>query len=395
MRRRALLVLVVGSLLVLFGSLPASASPGIVTKSLCGLDGCHNHVGYATFADWHDSHRTGALSIACETCHPNNHTAGGPPSAPDATYTLSESCLPCHVGKVLAPAHGTAALPGCASCHYPAGTVTGHVYGTGGALEGVSVTVGSRAAVLTYAGGQYLAANVPVGTYDVRFEAPGHVTRTVTDVVVADGGIAVRDVTLLPLAVPDTHAPLTTSDAVSTYVGTAVVRLSAIDSGGAGVAHTYFRLDGASPAEGPEVSTSMPGAHSLEFWSVDGSGNEEVHHTTTFSVMAPGPTPTWITIVAAATGARRGATVILSGQVSDVRLVGRIIVVYVQRPGKAYWSYSSNRVVYSRYGVPSWQYKYLFKSTLPLGTYRYKAVVPAYPGFATSATASSVSVRLR
>jgi hypothetical protein len=42
---------------------------------------------------------------------------------------------------------------------------------------------------------------------------------------------------------------------------------------------------------------------------------------------------------------------ILFGDVSHAGLGGRIIVVLARRPGKAHWSYSSNRTAYSLYGV--------------------------------------------
>ena len=326
---------------------------------------------------------------------PNNHTSSGPPSAPNSTYSLPEACLPCHVGKELAPAHAAGGVTSCGTCHYPAGSVTGYVYGTSGALEGVTVEIGASRTARTYAGGQYVAANVPVGTYDLTFSAPGYVSRTVTGVAVTDGGTAARSVTLDPVAVPDTSAPVTTCDASGPYTGSAAVTLAALDAGGSGVAHTWFRLDGAAPVEGTTVTVNGPGSHTLEYWSVDRAGNEETHHTAIFTVVEPGPAATWLTILASATSARRGQTVVLSGTLSDPTLVGRIVVVYVQRPGRAYWTYSSNRVAYSRYGVSSWQYKYLFKSGMPLGTYRFKAALPAGGGFAGSVTPNIVSVRLR
>ncbi|HEX9094372.1 MAG TPA: FG-GAP repeat protein, partial [Coriobacteriia bacterium] len=90
--------------------------------------------------------------------------------------------------------------------------------------------------------------------------------------------------------------------------------------------------------------------------------------------------PTSITIQTNATTSRIGGIPILSGLVTPSSLVGKNIVVYVRKPGKAYWTYSSNRTVYSRYGIPSWQYKYYFKPGMAKGIYVYKAFVPTMPG---------------
>jgi hypothetical protein len=80
-------------------------------------------------------------------------------------------------------------------------------------------------------------------------------------------------------SVSDTIAPSTTSNAVANYTGSASIHLTATDNaGGAGVAATYYKLDGGAQTGGTNVSTSVTGAHTLEFWSVDGDGNEELPH---------------------------------------------------------------------------------------------------------------------
>jgi hypothetical protein len=105
--------------------------------------------------------------------------------------------------------------------------------------------------------------------------------------------------------------------------------------------------------------------------------------------------PTTITINASATTAHTGNVPILSGAVTPIGMVGRNIVVYVKKPGKAYWTYSSNRTAYLLSGHAAWQYKYYFKPGMTKGTYLYKAVVPAYLAFATSTSPTTVSIRLK
>ena len=90
-----------------------------------------------------------------------------------------------------------------------------------------------------------------------------------------------------PVAPPtDVTAPVTTSDAKATYVSTATIKLTATDAG-SGVATTYYRLDGGAQMTGTSVTTSVLGAHTLQFWSVDAAGNTELFKTAAFTVNAP------------------------------------------------------------------------------------------------------------
>ncbi|MBI5232462.1 MAG: hypothetical protein HY876_09905 [Coriobacteriales bacterium] len=73
----------------------------------------------------------------------------------------------------------------------------------------------------------------------------------------------------------DTTAPTTTSNTQSTYLGSAAINLTAADAGGAGVAATYYSLDGGAQQMGTSVTVATSGPHVLEFWSVDHSGNVE------------------------------------------------------------------------------------------------------------------------
>ena len=86
--------------------------------------------------------------------------------------------------------------------------------------------------------------------------------------------------------VVDVTAPVTTSDAKATYVSTASIKLTATDAG-SGVASTYYKLDGGAQTAGTTIACNTLGAHSIEFWSVDGAGNSETHKTAAFSVNAP------------------------------------------------------------------------------------------------------------
>lgn len=86
---------------------------------------------------------------------------------------------------------------------------------------------------------------------------------------------------------PDTVPPTTTSNALTSYVGPANISLSAVDDpGGSGVARTFFRLNGVD-FEGRVVVASRVGTNTLEYWSVDASGNVEPRNVRTFTVAEP------------------------------------------------------------------------------------------------------------
>jgi hypothetical protein len=86
-----------------------------------------------------------------------------------------------------------------------------------------------------------------------------------------------------PSTTTDTVAPVTTSNAKTSYRGSAVITLKAADAG-AGVYRIYYRLDGGKVMIGTRISVAKAGRHTLEFWSVDKAGNIEKHHIVRFSI---------------------------------------------------------------------------------------------------------------
>lgn len=125
-----------------------------------------------------------------------------------------------------------------------------------------------------------------------------------------------------------------------------------------------------------------------------------VNHAISATFAVDSITPTSITIKSAATVTTIGKTVALSGAVTPTGMIGANIVVYVMKPDRPYWSYSSNRTVYGLGGSPAWLYKYYFKPGMARGYYRFKAVAPApgFPssaGFATSTSPTTVTIRVR
>jgi len=100
-----------------------------------------------------------------------------------------------------------------------------------------------------------------------------------------------------------------------------------------------------------------------------------------------------ITIGTGRQAAHRGQAVALFGHAAPDEATGLTITVYVRKPGRKYWTYSSSRVVYASNGRAAWQYVYRFKPKAAKGRYEFRAV---YADGATRATLSrAVGVRVK
>jgi len=169
-----------------------------------------------------------------------------------------------------------------------------------------------------------------------------------------------------PAPVPDTAAPVTTSDAKSTYVSSAVIKLSATDN--VGVAHTYYVVNGGDQVEGTTVSLTATGTYTLEFWSVDAAGNVEDANTVSFTITAPVVVPTPVNTITIASSARyvsEDHSVRLSGALAPAP-VGAKVALYVKKPGSTRWVRVGYATVSS---TGAWTYKYTPRNS---GTYQFQ-----------------------
>lgn len=94
----------------------------------------------------------------------------------------------------------------------------------------------------------------------------------------------------------DEAAPVTSSNARATYVGTARIALTVTDAyPSSGSWTTYYRIDGAPAVAGTLITIAGPAAgtssHAIEFWSVDTAGNMETPHKTASLQIAADTTP--------------------------------------------------------------------------------------------------------
>jgi hypothetical protein len=89
--------------------------------------------------------------------------------------------------------------------------------------------------------------------------------------------------------------------------------------------------------------------------------------------------PSTITISTNRTSVTIGGVATLSGFITpSPAMVGQIMHVDVKKPGRSYWTYSSNRgVLLNPSGQAAWSYKYLFKTGMTKGTYAFRAVYDA------------------
>ncbi len=207
-----------------------------------------------------DGHAQGD-SASCYECHGNAYTVGG-----SNVHNPGSSGLEAPVGVAAIASDTVAPVTTADLTAAPAGIISLVATDTG---VGVDVTYFTLDGGDLSVGTQVLAATE--GTHTVQYWS----TDTAANVETTNTAIFYVDRT----------APLTTSDALPSYAGTATIGLSAADeAGGSGVAATWFRMDGGVDTTGSVVITDAIGAHTLEFWSVDNAGNVEATQTATFTV---------------------------------------------------------------------------------------------------------------
>ena len=91
----------------------------------------------------------------------------------------------------------------------------------------------------------------------------------------------------------DRTAPATTARLVPSYPSIGSILLTATDSGGSGVAQTFYSLDGGASNVGVTAAVVGAGPHRLEYRSVDVAGNSETSHTLDFTLAAGSSLPVY------------------------------------------------------------------------------------------------------
>jgi len=247
----------------------------------CTASGCHDanvKVTHAGGPGCVACHAVGTTpSFVCAECHPGSQHA--------AVHVSTESCDPCHTVANIMSIHAD----DCTTCHpTPAGgmTWTGSCSQTGCHI-------------------------------DVHAAEQSHKTRhNVDDDCWGCHGDWSGTCTEPACHSYDRTAPVTTSDAASTYWGDATIVLSATDAG-KGVRATYHRVDGGELRSGTTVAIPAPASgsarHTVEYWSTDLAFNTEAHHLADVTVNSPGADTTPPTTTSNAVSTYSGAaTIVLS-----------------------------------------------------------------------------------
>jgi P pilus assembly chaperone PapD len=179
----------------------------------------------------------------------------------------------------------------CSGCHSgPALTVTATQTSNNGVTAAYNVTAPGAYYIAVFDGSTKVAQITGASGTAALTVAHTYTLRAVEGPTTSSGYGQLVVTPVAPIVTPpaDTVAPVTTSDALSTYVSSAAIHLTATDNaGGSGVAATYYILDGGAQTTGTLVNISALGSHTLKFWSVDVAGNVEAQKTASFTITSP------------------------------------------------------------------------------------------------------------
>jgi hypothetical protein len=289
---------------------------------------CHTDPFVAVHPDTVDHSQAIQISVDCDGCH------GGPPPVVDpADPKVHDACLTCHDGNggLISLATGNTAPNECITCH---GNDIATLHSSSSATH--EATPGSQN-VLVFAEGMHDGAMIGDGTVLIAcntchstnlgnihnnncstchsgapspYETIGgswaggcqqggcHTTyHDDASLKHQPFGNDNNDCTLCheasSWAVPptncanchvtnysnDTVSSVTISDVQAVYLGPALINYTITDNDGkVGIGTTYSRLDGGLPEVGTSLLVETAGSHTLEFWTIDQAGNEELPH---------------------------------------------------------------------------------------------------------------------
>jgi hypothetical protein len=250
--------------------------------------GCYACHPRATGAETFSLLSTPELTLDCGTCHP----AQLEPHGHNADYSLMTSridgdtytCDPCHSNSDLVTLHGGR----CASCH-PGPRDSFGEWNLTCSQAGCHPTVH---ATFNHASG---LGKLPPADDDHK-PADGKDCWGCHNKVWGGGWDYANYNDCARCHIDDTTPPLTTSNAVASYIGGATIQLAAADvdvpyySLVHGLRSTFYTLDGGPVRVGTTVSVPPPlsgtRVHTIQFWSLDRLGNSEARKSALFTVAA-------------------------------------------------------------------------------------------------------------
>lgn len=183
------------------------------------------------------------------------------------------------------------------------------------------------------------------------------------------------------------------------------LRLTYLDALGASLAETATTGDtaGVNPVSWSQMSmlASAPpeAARAVVSVRLAGGSSTDASGTVTFgtSLLLDGVSLARPQISASikpsTTTTYRGRRITLSGTVSPTAAIDTTATLYVKRPGGT-WQKVSSAPVYASGSGAAWKATYRFSSSMPRGTYRFRAKIARVPGY-LGTTTGSASVRLK
>ena len=316
------------------------------------------------------------MAIACSTCHT---------TAPAMKLT-ADACDGCHPGEVAL--HSTRSA-GCSTCHHdPVATFTlTYTAGSNGSIVGSSTQV-----VNSGSAGTAVTATPNSGYHWVSW-SDGVATATRTDTNVT--GNITASATFAADADGAGPFTITASAGAGGLIAPSGATTVAAGSGGT------WTITPNSGYHVLDVTDNSVSKGALTSYTLSDVTADHII-SATFAANPVGKISTSLTIRTTRTSAYIGQTFILSGLARPTPgMIGQNMEVYVKKPGKSYWTYTSRRTIYvGPSGTAEWWFRYYLdpnkvaSGLVRRGTYLFKAV---YDGDATYAASQStiISVLVR
>ena len=235
----------------------------------CQQGGCHTQIHAGADA----AHQNVYDTTDCETyCHNSDWSV--PLENCFFCHTSSDAVAPTSYSNAKSSYVGPARIDVWASDPYPTSGIRGSFY----TVDGGPITAGS--------------------IIDVPPPALGSAVHMIEYWSADNGGnVETPRKSALITVTADVTAPISSSNAVSAYIGPATMTLSATDNGTApwGLKAIHYRVDDGPESTGTSVVVPQPAAgtesHTLQFWAEDWSGNVEQPKTVTFTITADTTAP--------------------------------------------------------------------------------------------------------
>jgi hypothetical protein len=239
------------------------------------------------------------------------------------------------------------------------------------ASDDVTVSVEVTGPVSVQVIGYHLGAAAET-TYTAPFVVTDEGTTTVSACATDTNGMNRGDVTATVRI--DRTAPVTTDDHAASYSGPATIHLSAVDTM-SGPDYTRYRLDSSAVSTGSVVTTSAPGAHTLQYASTDGVGNTETTRSITFTIAAAKTTYSTRMALTGASKARRGRSYTLTVWMAPRSATGSVRLAVQRKVGRT-WRTVRNARMWLSAGKGTYRFKPGYR-----GSWRFRAY---YDGATTS-----------